>query len=124
MTKLSEISQPNWTMSLSKQGEVVQGIDEISQNIMVIVKTQKGTDPLRPDFGTDLLGSIDRPLNERVPQLIKDIVDAVNTWETRAEVKNVSYKITGDGGLELIISWVDRVSGIPGKTKVTINGTN
>lgn len=124
MTKLSDISQPNWTMSLYHSGKVVEGVDEISQNIIVIVRTQKGTDPLRPNFGTDLMASMDRPVNERVPQLIKDVVESINIWETRIDVTNVAYRINGDGGVDLEIEWSTRVGELTATTKVTINGAN
>lgn len=122
--KLTDITQPNWTLSLKKAGEVVTGVDAISQNIIVIAKTQRGTDPLRPNFGTDFISMIDGPVNERVPVFIKDLVDSVAIWETRADITNVSYNIGSDGRVDFEITWTERDTETTTTTKFTINGTN
>lgn len=121
--KLSDITQPNWSLSSEAIGEVVQGVDEISQCIILIVKTQKGSEPLRPDFGSDLFLYIDRPINEALPKVIKSIVDALATWETRIEVTKVSYTVNG-GETDFIIEWSEKITGQTETTKVTVNGAN
>jgi phage baseplate assembly protein W len=122
--KLTDITQPNWTLSLKRPGEIVTGVDAISQNIIVIAKTQRGTDPLRPNFGTDFISMIDGPVNERVPVFIKDLVDSVAIWETRADITNVSYSIGSDGRVYFEITWTERDTETTTTTKFTINGTN
>lgn len=123
MAKLSDITQPNWTLSLFNQGEIVEGVDEISQCILVTVLTVVGSDPLRPTFGTPLLLLIDRPVNEVLPKMIKAIVDGINTWEPRVDIKTVSYNVQM-GSIDFIIDWKEKVSDQPGTTKITVNGTN
>jgi phage baseplate assembly protein W len=122
--KLTDINQPNWTLSLYRPGEIVTGVDAISQNIITIARTQRGTDPLRLNFGTDLIGLIDGPINERVPVFIKDMTDSIGIWETRADITNVSYKINADGSVDFEVTWTDRDTGVIATTKFTINGTN
>lgn len=121
--KLADIVQPNWSFSLETIGEVVQGIDEISQCLILIVKTQKGTDPLRPDFGSDLFLYIDKPISESLPKVMKSIVDGINLWESRVEVTKVSYSVNG-GTTDFSIEWTEKITGQTATTKITVNGTN
>ena len=121
--KLADIVQPNWSFSLETIGEVVQGIDEISQCLILIVKTQKGTDPLRPDFGSDLFLYIDKPISESLPKVMKSIVDGINLWEPRVEVTKVSYSVNG-GTTDFSIEWTEKITGQTATTKITVNGTN
>jgi len=121
--KLADIVQPNWSLSADAIGEVVEGVDEISQCIILIVKTQKGSDPLRPDFGSDLFLYIDKPINEALPKVMKSIVDALNTWETRIEVENISYSVDV-GQTTFDIEWTEKITGQTATTKVTTNGAN
>ena len=44
-------------------GRVVMGVDDVDQCIAIILTTPKGTDVLRPTFGTDLWKYIDAPIN-------------------------------------------------------------
>jgi phage baseplate assembly protein W len=121
--KLADIVQPNWSLSLIDPGKVVEGVDEISQCIILIVKTQKGTDPLRPDFGSDLFLYIDKPISEALPKIIKSIVDGINLWEQRVEVTKVSYSID-IGTTDFIIEWKEKITQQSETTKITVNGTN
>jgi phage baseplate assembly protein W len=103
--KLSEIKATNWSLSLATYGEVVQGLTEISQAIHVIVTTQRGSDPLRPSFGSDIYLYIDRPVTEAIPRMIKAAVDAIRIWETRVKVTRVTYNLDVDGLVEFTIEW-------------------
>lgn len=97
--ELSQISAADWQLSLDTPGEVVQGIADIRQCVQIILSTQKRSDPLRPEFGTDILRYIDRPVNIAVPNIIREMIDAVNTWETRVEITRITHAIdTQDPG--------------------------
>ncbi len=121
--KLADIVQTNWSLSLDNIGEVVQGLDEISQCIILIVKTQKGSDPLRLDFGSDLFLYIDKPISESLPKVMKSIVDSINLWEPRVEVTKVFYSVNS-GTTDFTIKWTERITGQTSTTKITVNGTN
>jgi phage baseplate assembly protein W len=122
--KLSEIKATNWSLSLATYGEVVQGLTEISQAIHVIVTTQRGSDPLRPSFGSDIYLYIDRPVTEAIPRMIKAAVDAIRIWETRVKVTRVTYNLDVDGLVEFTIEWEENTTQVTSSTKVLINGTN
>lgn len=123
MAKLSDIKAKNWTLSVDAQGEIVEGLNEISQCIFIIIKTQIGSDPLRPSFGCEIFKYIDRPVNEAIPKMITSIVSSLNIWETRIDVTKVTYAINL-GATEFTIEWKEKTTDQTGSTKVLINGTN
>lgn len=120
----SDIKAKNWSLSLTTYGSVVEGLNEISQSVFVILTTRKGTDPLRPTFGSDIYEYLDRPINEAVPRMIKAAVEALEIWEPRVKVTKVGYNLTADGAVEFTIEWTERTTNQTGSTKVLINGTN
>ena len=59
----------------------------IQQNIGIILSTPKGSDPHRPDFGSDINKYIDRPINSITEGQIKaEIADVITMWEPRIKV--------------------------------------
>ncbi len=65
-------------------------IKSVLQNIRLILSTPKGSDVHRPEFGSDLWKLLDKPLNALTVGKIKaELVDAIETWEPRAKVKEV-----------------------------------
>jgi phage baseplate assembly protein W len=105
--ELAEIRSADWQLSLTTPGDVVQGIADIQQCVHIILSTQKGSDPLRPEFGTDILRYLDRPVNEAVPNMIREMMDAVNTWETRVKITKIEHEIdkTNPGKITFKITW-------------------
>ena len=63
MTTLNEITYVDWQYKLNKIGSVAEGVEDINQCIAIILLTQKGSDPLRPTFGSDIYKYIDYPIN-------------------------------------------------------------
>ena len=63
MTNLNEITYIDWQYKLNKIGSVAEGVEDINQCIAIILLTQKGSDPLRPTFGSDIYKYIDYPIN-------------------------------------------------------------
>lgn len=121
--KLSEITAENWTLSLATPGGVVQGIDEINQAIMIVVKTQKGSDPCRPTFGSDLYLYVDKPVIDGLPKMIKAVIDGINTWIPRIDILKITHSFDADGKVEFGIDWQEKISEISGTAKITANGS-
>jgi len=68
-------------------------VKSVQQNIRLILTTPKGSDVHRPDFGSDLWKYLDQPLNALTVGRIKaEIVDAIETWEPRAKVKEIKLE--------------------------------
>jgi phage baseplate assembly protein W len=120
--KLTDLTESNWTWSLKTPGVMVQGVDEISQCVVIIVTTLKGSDPLRPEFGSDLPLYVDQPSNN-VAKMINSISEALAIWETRIDVTKISFKIDV-GSVDFEISWQEKTSGITATTNIKLNGSN
>lgn len=114
---IQEITAKDWSLSTSAQGEIAQGLRDISQCIYIIATTVKGSDPLRPEFGADIVQYLDRPASQ-VPALIRAITEAIEIWETRVTVTRVSYKVEGSH-LTFKIEWTT-LAGASGDTNVTL----
>ena len=94
-TNIQDIKATNWQMSILTIGEVAEGLDDIRQCIGVILTTTKGSDALRPLFGSDIWRFIDTPVTTAIANISAEIIDAVGKWEARISIKELTYKIKG-----------------------------
>lgn len=101
---MTEINSNYWQLSTAGPGEIVQGLEDISQCINVLLTTQKGSDPFRPTFGVDLLSYLDLPITEALPRLIQDIQTQVETWEPRAVIQSLTYS-TEEAHISITLTW-------------------
>lgn len=92
-------------MSNEFRGVALRGTDDIEQCINNILNTQKGSAPLRPLFGIDVLSFLDRPHNVAGPFLRQEIIKGINTWEPRVKIKSVTFEVTALGQLTFNIFW-------------------
>ena len=90
---LDEIKSVDWQFKLNDIGNAAEGIDDIDQCIKIILMTRKGSNPHRPEFGSDIWQYIDYPINEAVPNIIRDAYDAINLWETRVHINSITAEI-------------------------------
>lgn len=104
MTLLTEIKSSEWQLSLSEQGKVVEGIDDVNQCIYIILQTRKGEDSFRPEFGCGIFDHIDRPVTESLPVMMKAITDSINLWEPRVRITKITPKVTLEG-VQFNITW-------------------
>jgi len=94
-TKLDDIKATNWQLSNQMIGQVVEGIDDIRQCMGIIFTTTKGSDPMRPLFGSDIWKFIDSPINTAVANISAEIIDCIGKWEQRVIIKELTYNISG-----------------------------
>ena len=92
MPTLSQIKSPVWTVSIAGSGTIAEGIAAIRQCIDIIIRTTKGTDPLRPLFGSDVFKYQDAPVSIAIPNIKKAILEAVSIWETRVSISKIVHK--------------------------------
>lgn len=85
----------NWQVSITTPGAIVEGVEDIAQCVYVIITTVPGSDPLRPDFGSNLHEYIDKPINEVQPLLIYAISEALKKWEKRIAVQKCRLVANG-----------------------------
>lgn len=93
MTTLNEIKSVEWQPKLNEIGSVAEGIDDIDQCIYIILTTRKGSDPHRPEFGSDIWQYLDSPINEAIPNIIREAIDAINLWEQRVQINGINAEI-------------------------------
>ena len=96
MTNIYDIESVNWQISVAGAGEVAQNLSDIRQCIGIIITTSRGTDPLRPEFGTDIYKYVDKPVNVAAPSIVKEIITALQLWEPRVRVKSLVYTLDGE----------------------------
>lgn len=89
----THITAAHWQPALGTCGEVVEGLRDIDQAIRIILTTPKGSDPHRPEFGSDLHLYLDWPTNRVTPHLVREAVDAISRWEPRISVVQVQIVI-------------------------------
>lgn len=89
---ITQVTSQDWQLALGQSQAIVEGQDDIAQCIDTIMKTQLGSDPLRPTFGTNY-DALDQPINIAAPRMVQSFTDAINIWEKRAKVKKIFYTI-------------------------------
>lgn len=72
----------------------IQGEDDLHQCILNILSTRKGSDVLRPDFGSDHFDYIDQPEDIAIPNIVREVFTAIDKWEKRVVAQEVI--ITGE----------------------------
>jgi len=93
LATLTDIRSTNWQIAITGSGNVVEGIEDVRQCLDVLLRTQKGTDCLRPEFGSDIYQYIDKPVNVVIPNVKRAIISAVELFEKRVEVVSVTHQI-------------------------------
>lgn len=69
----------------------VDTVNSVLQNIAIILSTMKGSVPLYRDFGLSM-DFIDRPIPVAKVMMVAEVREAVERWEPRAKVLEVSFK--------------------------------
>lgn len=104
MMRLDEIAATDWQPKLGAPGEVVEALDDINQCIGIILATPKGSRAHEPLFGTDIWKYLDSPMAFAIPHIVREAVDAIQAWETRAELVRVLPVVDG-AQITLKVEW-------------------
>ena len=92
MTRISDISSLHWQPALDAEGIVTAEAD-IHQCLRTILRTPKGSDPHRPEFGSNIHLYIDHPTNQAIPHLVREAVESIRRWEPRCTLVRVTPRI-------------------------------
>lgn len=112
----TSITAAHWQPKLGTTGEVVEGLRDIDQALRIILATPKGSDPHRPEFGSELHLYLDRPTNRVTPHLVREAIEAIRRWEPRVSVVQIDIQIIAQQIL-VRVQW--RVAGqLPQLTEV------
>lgn len=90
-TLLSDIKSKNWQISTAGFGVIAEGLEDIRQCIDLILRTSKGSESFRPEFGSDIFQYVDLPITEAIPNIKRAILEAVDIWEKRVKVKKIEH---------------------------------
>jgi uncharacterized protein len=129
---LAEIKSADWSLMLDSAGlagsgigSVVTGVDDVDQCIAIILTTPKGSDVLRPTFGTDLWKYIDAPISQAGPAVVREVTQSITQWEPRVKVLSVistpMSNITTQPGahIEITVAWQLNLGGAPSPARST-----
>ena len=119
MTNLNEITYVDWQCKLNGIGGVAEGVEDINQCIAIILQTQKGSDPHRPTFGSDIIKYVDYPINIAKANIIRETIDAISMWETRVHVNSVLFNVEGSN-IKIKVQWTLNGSSTKGTAEVTL----
>lgn len=73
-----------------RTGRRIDGAAHLAQSIHDILTTLKGTRVMRRDYGSDLPGVIDQPLNgETLIDAYQATAEALDLWEPRIELARI-----------------------------------
>lgn len=92
-TLLTDIKSRDWQISTAGVGLVAEGLEDIRQCLDICLRTTKGSDPLRPQFGSDIYQYADKPLSVAIPNIVRSIIEAVQIWETRVVINKVRWQV-------------------------------
>jgi len=117
-----EGSQVDWQPTVGKISEKLRRkVDDVDQCLKIILGTPKGSDPFRPEFGSDLYKLVDVPVNIAYPQIVAETVTAISVWEKRIKIENISRSLneTGDK-ITIQIKWTLKDEEVQQTTEVAI----
>lgn len=75
-------------------------------------------DPHRPDFGSNLHLYLDYPIDQAVPHLVRETVEAIRLWEPRCELVKVVPSIE-EAQITLRVQW-KLADGVKRETEVRL----
>ncbi len=121
-TLIQDITASDWSPKLGEIGAVVEEADDIAQCIAVILNTPKGSRAHVPEFGSDLWRYLDYPVNEAIPNIVREAIDALTIWEPRIKLVLVSPQVAGSQ-ITLQIEWKLNEDDTLQRTEVSVYGT-
>ena len=77
-------------------------VRSIIQNIALLLNTKKGTVPMYRDFGLPM-EFIDKPIDVAETMAVLEISEALEKFETRAKLKDLSLDKSKDGKMVIIV---------------------
>lgn len=125
--RLADITSADWSLMLdataaqlgleSGIGNVVQGLADVQQCVVIILTTPPGSDPFRPTFACDLGQFIDMPVSLAYPHIVREVMQALTTWEPRITVLSVQVQPVLDSTMQsgahlnISVAWQLKLTG-------------
>lgn len=86
--KTSNLRHTHWQIA-PNDIDHIQGEDDLHQCIKNILATRKGSDVLRPEFGSNHFDYLDQPFDIAVPNMVREIFIAIERFEKRVVLQQV-----------------------------------
>jgi hypothetical protein len=67
-------------------------VKSVSQNIAIILSTQRGTVPMYRNFGLPMQ-FVDKPLPVAISMMVAEVTEALSEFEPRATIISISHEI-------------------------------
>jgi len=82
----------HWQIALGGEG-YAEALDDLAQSISIILTTRCGSDPLRPEFGSNIWRYIDYPIDRARAHVVREVYAAIRRWEPRVRVDRVVVRL-------------------------------
>ena len=96
MATLASIENNTWSISTIGYGVIVEGIAVLRQRIDLALRTTKRSDPLRPEFGSDIYKYIDAPHKIAIPNIKAEIISALELWVPEVTIISVKHSFNNE----------------------------
>lgn len=119
MTATAAASIPrraHWQLALGGEG-YAQALDDLRQAIAIILATRRGSDPLRPEFGSDIWRYLDHPIDRARPHIVREVYAAIRRWEPRVKIQSVDVALDEVHHLRIGVHFT-AADGVSGMTEV------
>lgn len=90
-TVLADIRSTNWQISTAGFGVIAEGLEDIRQCLDILLRTPRGSDAFRAEFGSNIFEWVDAPVNTAAPNIKRAIIEAVEIWEQRVKIVTISH---------------------------------
>lgn len=91
-------SADSYSLDLGQSDEVLSVI----QNVSLILNAKKGTIPMHRDFGLPM-EFVDKPLDVAETIAVAEITDALERFEPRAKLVDLTFEKTESGEMSLVV---------------------
>lgn len=108
------------SIDINNFGDMVSDMADIKQCWSIILMTVKGSDPLRPSFGSGIFDYIDKPLNQFDGSFLAMVIQDLERWEQRCTIQQVKKRIENEN-IFLYISGTYKATSTP--IEISINLT-
>jgi len=99
------MAEKYYAVDIKNPRQWLMGGDAIKQNIKCLIMTKPYEIPMSL-VESPVPGYLDKPLSETKLDIIRDVSDVINTWETRVKVKSV-VPVIKESQISIGLTYVD-----------------
>lgn len=100
-------------IKLGTFGQIVEGLDDLNQEILLILATPLGSVPHQPELGSRIYEYLDRPMNIAKPLIVAEAYRALKKNCTRFKVRSIKLVSASSSG-----KFVFKITGVPTDSQI------